>query len=303
MPVFNAADVVEDAVRSVFSQCIDEVELIAVDDGSVDTSAKILHELAEEFPEMKVLEHRANKGGAVARNTAIQAAGGTLLRMIDADNIIPPGTVKDEVTVLREHGCDAVSVGQLRCFANVPGDMHLEWHMDHGHPVTLSDILSDPRTPPAHGNYLFTRRLYEAVGGYPEGFGAKDTWAFGLRHLAHGFSIHIAGDAFYYHRVSRGSSYWTREERDGRNDVNTLAALREVAPMLPPRVRTRVARLPDNAPTSILIERGTLLESSSLQRFDRAVRYAARRRWRRTTYAKLMAAGGRIRRRAPALST
>jgi glycosyltransferase involved in cell wall biosynthesis len=296
MPVFNAADVVEETVRSVFGQGIDDCELVAVNDASVDASARILRRLAQEFPQMRVLEHASNRGGAVARNTAIQASTGPLLRMIDADNIIPPGVVEKEIATLRTHQCDAVSVSQLRCFARVPGDLTLMWEMNHGRPSTLDGLLSEPRTPPAHGNYLFTRRLYDLVGGYPEGFGAKDTWAFGLRHLAHGLDIHFAPDSFYYHRVDR-ASYWIREEQAGRNDLNTLAALREAAPLLPPQVRWRVERLRRDAPVSVVIERGLLVADSSPRKFDRAVRRASRHRSLRRARARATTAAGKVARR------
>lgn len=82
------------------------------------------------------------------------------------------------------------------------------------------------KTPPASGNYLFTKESWERANGYPEGSGAMDAWGFGFRQLATETKIAILPNSFYYHRVT-DNSYWTRENRLGANDINASKIMKE----------------------------------------------------------------------------
>src|SRR5690349_18363212 len=60
-------------------------EIIAVDDGSTDGSAALLHHLAETNPRLKVVFFRHNYGQAAAFDAGFRAASGKLLVTMDAD--------------------------------------------------------------------------------------------------------------------------------------------------------------------------------------------------------------------------
>ena len=60
-------------------------EVIIVDDGSTDKTPEVLADIGRDYPAVKVLKHAANKGGAVARNTAVENAAHSILFCLDSE--------------------------------------------------------------------------------------------------------------------------------------------------------------------------------------------------------------------------
>jgi glycosyltransferase involved in cell wall biosynthesis len=82
IPAFNAELTISDAIHSVLAQTYEIAEIIVVDDGSTDRTA----EIAAEFPRTRVIR-QPNKGCGAARNTAVRAASGEWIALLDSDDL------------------------------------------------------------------------------------------------------------------------------------------------------------------------------------------------------------------------
>jgi glycosyltransferase involved in cell wall biosynthesis len=80
IPVYNGEKYILETIESVKRQTYDNVEIIVVDDGSIDRT----RDLAENA--VSIYVHQDNKGVAAARNVGIEAATGEYLAFIDADD-------------------------------------------------------------------------------------------------------------------------------------------------------------------------------------------------------------------------
>ncbi len=89
MPVYNQAEFLGTAVRSVLAQDYADFELILVDDGSTDGSGEMCDAFAQEDGRVLVI-HRENAGAAAARNAGLDDARGTWIAFVDADDYIGP---------------------------------------------------------------------------------------------------------------------------------------------------------------------------------------------------------------------
>jgi teichuronic acid biosynthesis glycosyltransferase TuaG len=89
-PVWNAADTLEETVRSVQSQTWTEWEMLLVNDGSEDGSHVLAERLAREDPRVRLLGWSKNQGAAKARNAGIAAARGRYVAFLDADDLWRP---------------------------------------------------------------------------------------------------------------------------------------------------------------------------------------------------------------------
>lgn len=92
IPVFNATNVVQDAVESVVKQTMPDWELFLVDDGTTDgsnQSAK-LKEIATSDPRIHVLQTIGRQGAGPARNMGMAAAKGRYIAFLDADDMWHP---------------------------------------------------------------------------------------------------------------------------------------------------------------------------------------------------------------------
>jgi glycosyltransferase involved in cell wall biosynthesis len=84
MPTYNRAAILDRAIRSVLSQTHADLEMIVVDDGSIDNTAEVL--AAYNDARLIHLRHSPNRGGNYARNRGIERASGEIVSFIDSDD-------------------------------------------------------------------------------------------------------------------------------------------------------------------------------------------------------------------------
>ena len=89
MPCYQSGRTLARTVRSIQAQTEESWELIAVDDGSSDDTLAVLTQLAQDEPRMRVI-HQENGGVSAARNAGMEAARGTWLSFVDADDHLLP---------------------------------------------------------------------------------------------------------------------------------------------------------------------------------------------------------------------
>jgi len=97
IPIYNDALYIQEAIKSVLSQTIEELEIIIINDGSTDN----FEEKIEFFndPRIRIIE-QINSGAAAARNNGIKNAKGKFLAFLDADDIWAPNKLKLQLEVL-----------------------------------------------------------------------------------------------------------------------------------------------------------------------------------------------------------
>lgn len=87
VPVYNSEKHLKRCINSILGQTIQNFELIAIDDGSSDNSAKILKVYSENNRKIKVITQN-NYGVSAARNIGIKYATGEYILFVDADDYI-----------------------------------------------------------------------------------------------------------------------------------------------------------------------------------------------------------------------
>lgn len=104
MPVYNAEPWLRRAVDSVLQQSHRQLELIAVDDGSQDSSALILEAFAAADGRVRVHRQPVNGGVAAARNIGIAMARGDYIAFLDADDWWLPAKLERQLVGMRASG-------------------------------------------------------------------------------------------------------------------------------------------------------------------------------------------------------
>ncbi|HZT71172.1 MAG TPA: glycosyltransferase family 2 protein [Terriglobia bacterium] len=86
---YNYGHLLPDALRSVAAQTCDDFELLVVDDGSTDNTREVVESFRPHFHHFRYLQRR-HAGPADARNAGVQAATGTHIAFLDADDLWSP---------------------------------------------------------------------------------------------------------------------------------------------------------------------------------------------------------------------
>ncbi len=102
VPVFNMESTLEKCVNSILCQEVEDMEIIIVDDGSKDNSAKLADKLSLSNANIKVI-HQTNKGLSSARNSGIDISKGEYITFVDSDDWLKKDTYKKLIDILDAH--------------------------------------------------------------------------------------------------------------------------------------------------------------------------------------------------------
>lgn len=190
MPVFNAADTLQEAVDSVRQQEFDDWELLIYDDGSADESPNIVRGFAEQDSRIRLVGSERVGIVEALRRGCRQAHAPYFARM-DADDIMLPTRLGEQWTLMEEHPTVALCGAQVSMFGGTIGEGRQRYADWLNALVTHDDIEREVfiECPIAHPCFMMRRSAYEAVGGYSDAGWAEDYdlvmrfWAAGY-HLA-----------------------------------------------------------------------------------------------------------------------
>lgn len=91
----------------------ESIEIILVDDGSIDRSPQICDEYAKKYKNIEVI-HKKNAGAASARNAGLDIATGKWITFIDPDDTVDPDYLMDVLTMIRKYSeIDCILFGMM----------------------------------------------------------------------------------------------------------------------------------------------------------------------------------------------
>jgi glycosyltransferase involved in cell wall biosynthesis len=177
---FNHARLLGDAIDSALAQTLSGVDIIVVDDGSTDDTPAVLERYGGRI---RVLR-QPNRGLAAARNTGLAAARGTYVAFLDADDVMAPAKLAEQVAVLER----APTIGWTYCdvlIETVATGATVRASERFGYAARALDGWLFPEL--IHGNFipaiapLVRRTALDAAGGFDERLTALEDWDLWLR--------------------------------------------------------------------------------------------------------------------------
>lgn len=112
VPVYRVEKFIEKCAASLFSQTLDDVEFIFVDDASPDNSMAVLEKCIQQYPQcqaqIRMLTHKENKGLPAARNTGLAAASGEYVFHCDSDDFVEPDMLETLYDEAKKKDADIV---------------------------------------------------------------------------------------------------------------------------------------------------------------------------------------------------
>ena len=102
VPAYNVEDYIADCLKSLVSQTYRDVHIIVIDNASTDGTAQIVHSFANRYKKIELISE-VNPGAASARNAGLRKALGEFLMFVDADDMLAPNTIEDNIRFLNEN--------------------------------------------------------------------------------------------------------------------------------------------------------------------------------------------------------
>lgn len=125
IPVYNKAKYVSETIQSALNQTYDNIEIVIVNDGSVDNSSEIIKDFVDKNKNILFFNEKENKGVVHARNMAIDAASGEYILPLDADDTIEPTYIEKAIKILTKNP----DIGIVYCKARKFGRKNKIWKL------------------------------------------------------------------------------------------------------------------------------------------------------------------------------
>lgn len=199
IPVYNVEKYVKEAIESIQNQTYKNLEIIVIDDGSVDDTYKIVEELAKDDNRIKLYKNEKNLKIVKTLNRALSLSNGEYIARMDGDDISALDRIEKKVKFLEENqefelvGCSMKAI-------DINGKQ-IGQTVHYSNQNLLIESLEFV-TPVSH-IWVARKSLYEKLNGYREISGVED-YDFLLRMTSEGFKYTNLEDYFgYFVRLGR----------------------------------------------------------------------------------------------------
>lgn len=170
VPVYNVEKYLPVCIESILNQTLKDLEIILIDDGSTDNSARICDEYAARDSRVVVI-HKENGGVVRARNSGLEVAHGEYIGFVDGDDWVGKAMFADLMDTARQEKADIVGLTsyfvnrdgcQTFCQRGIPSGLYNK----KGRTINkllrnliYVEDLSNIAFPDALWNYVFTKDL------------------------------------------------------------------------------------------------------------------------------------------------
>ena len=118
MPVYNAADFLDESISSILNQTFSNFEFFILDDSSTDTSLQIIRSYAKQDKRIKVLVNKENKGEAKSRNILLKNCKTEFAALMDADDLSVKNRFQIQLNYLKKHPEVDILGAQMQYFGS-----------------------------------------------------------------------------------------------------------------------------------------------------------------------------------------
>lgn len=199
---YNSEDHIAEAIESVLAQTCPDFELIIVDDGSTDATARIIDGFMD--PRIVRKRHPSNCGASRASNTGVLASRGAYIGFVDSDDYWLPEKLEE----------------MTRCFSSLPPEYGVVysdmweidpegnrkyWHSpDMESPGLVNREIADHRVSwLGNGAVLIRRECFDTLGLYDEEFRCYEDREFFMR-ISQRYRFYHICKPFYVYRTWQG---------------------------------------------------------------------------------------------------
>lgn len=197
IPSYNRERFIRKTVDSALSQTYSNIEVVAIDDGSTDSTRNILESYAQRI---RILEHegRSNKGQSASINLGLQITDSDYVGILDSDDVLFPNKIERQVNFLESNKDVDVVYSNAEI---IDENDKVLWpalgfdHYENGNPENI--LLACPMGCPSA--FLAKRSAYIRVGNFDESLRSAQDHDMAIR-LAEATKLAYLNEVLWYKR-------------------------------------------------------------------------------------------------------
>lgn len=174
IPNWNGADVIADCLKSIERQSVSPLEVIVVENGSIDNSAELIK---EKFPKVRLIQLEKNIGFAGGVNVGIKAAKGEYVFLLNNDAELEKDTLKNLIKTVENENADitqCVILTDNGKLIDSVGDEYSFWGLPYPgmRNYSSSNVPKEDKEifSASGGASLYKMSLFKSIGYFDERF-------------------------------------------------------------------------------------------------------------------------------------
>lgn len=208
VPIYNAEEHLKNCIESIINQSYKNIEIILIDDGSIDNSGKICDDYCKKDHRIRVI-HQKNMGVSSSRNNAINLSVGKYITFVDSDDIIDSQYIE---LLLNKVQKNTLSIGKISFFEkqiiNDNSD-NSDFELLKSDFIELSklNLLNSPCCKLYESNIIKKNKIL-----FDSNLSLGEDLLFNLEYLDYINKICIVDKNLYFYRRTNGDSLSSRYE-------------------------------------------------------------------------------------------
>lgn len=185
IPVYNGEKYIREAIESVLQQHYQPLEIIVVDDGSIDGTARLVENLGQKVRYF----YQSNRGPSACRNQGLGLSRGEFIAFLDADDLWPPQKFEKQIPHLLENPEVDVVLGRIQCIESSDKG-------ESGFQISQNTFID------VHlGSGIFRKSVFKKVGDFDETLRYSEDHDWFLRAREQQISIFFVKEITLYYRL------------------------------------------------------------------------------------------------------
>ncbi|MDD3252715.1 MAG: glycosyltransferase [Lachnospiraceae bacterium] len=211
MPACNVEKFIDECMKSVISQTLEDIEIICVNDGSKDSTGEILDLYARKDPRVHIV-HKPNSGYGHSMNVALDLAEGEYIGIVETDDYVSEDMFEQLYNMAKDNDADVVKANYYRYISKPePQNTFFEVLKPYNHydevfsPKEYKNIM---RVAPCIWSGIYRRKmLIENNVRFNETPGAsyQDT-SFAFKVWTSAERVYLTKEAYLHYRVDNENS-------------------------------------------------------------------------------------------------
>ena len=208
VPIYNAEQYLSECLDSILGQTQKSMEIICINDGSIDNSMEIIERSASKDPRVVVLD-KDNSGYGDSLNQGLERAQGTYVGIIESDDFASKTMYQTLFAIAMRHAADIVKSDFFEHANGLSRKAGIIPESDANRLITPCDDFAIFKAQPSIWSAIYARaflKKHKILFTDSAGASFQDT-AFNLKTLATSDKVWLSQDAYvHYRRDNAGSS-------------------------------------------------------------------------------------------------
>lgn len=214
MTVYNGEQYIRTAISSILYQKFKEFELLIINDGSTDRTAKILDTYAKKDSRVRVVHHKKNIGIAPRLNEGLKEAKAEFIARMDSDDKSLPERLGFQLEKMKNNSKLVLCASGFNVINNHNRVIDTKYVPYYDDDLRRAMWL---RNPIAHGSVMYRKGAVLEAGGYREDVGPTEDYDLWLRLGSIGEIMAFPRVLFQFRINEKGISLTNHDEQMGRS--------------------------------------------------------------------------------------